>query len=45
MVEEKEPKLKEDERFCFKCKKVVDKSDFNAYFEICHKCVNSSTGH
>lgn len=44
MVDE-ETKLEKDERFCFKCKQVVDKSDFNAYYEICWDCVNTSTGH
>ena len=37
--EEKEVELKEDERFCFKCKKVVHKRKFNIHYEICQKCV------
>jgi len=36
--------LKEDERYCFKCKEIVDKKEFNAYFEICWECVHKS-GH
>jgi hypothetical protein len=39
------PKLKDDERFCEKCKEVVDKINFNAYYEICHNCESKSTGH
>ena len=40
MVEEKEEKeVKEDERFCFKCKNIVNKINFNAYYDICDKCV------
>lgn len=33
------PKLKDFERYCFKCKKVVHKAEFNNYYEICHECV------
>lgn len=25
---------------CEKCKQVVDKSDINAYYLICHRCVS-----
>lgn len=42
---EKEPELKENEKYCFKCKKVVNKRDFNAYYDICDNCVDKSNGH
>jgi len=44
-MSKKKIKLKEDERYCFKCKKVVDKYDFNAFFDICNECVENSSGH
>lgn len=37
-----EPKLKEDERWCFKCKSVIKKHKFNSYYDICHACVDGS---
>lgn len=37
--------LEEDERFCFKCKRIVHKFEFNNNYEICDECVESSTGH
>lgn len=45
MSKKKEPKLKPNERFCFKCKLVVDSKEFNAYYGICHDCVNNSRAH
>lgn len=40
-----EPKLRPDQRFCFKCKDIVDVKEFNAYYGICHECVNKSGSH
>jgi len=40
-----EPKLKPNEKYCFKCKEVVNVKDFNAYYGICHPCVDKSNGH
>lgn len=45
MTEEQEPKLKEDERYCFKCKTIVHKKEFHGYYEICCDCVTKSRSH
>lgn len=44
MAEEQPTKLDKDEHYCFKCKKVIHKSSWNAYYQICDKCVKNSTG-
>ena len=45
MADKKDKNLKENERYCFKCKKVVNKRDFNNYYKICHDCVENSSAH
>lgn len=42
--EEEKPKIDKDERHCFKCKRIVHKSDWNGYYEICNRYVETSTG-
>lgn len=37
--------MSEETQYCFKCKKAVEKEDWNAYYHICNKCVEQSTGH
>lgn len=39
---EEQKKISQDERVCFKCKKIVHKSSWNSYYEICNECVNNS---
>lgn len=41
-MEDNKPNLKEDEKYCFKCKKIVHISEYNHYYKICNKCVQNS---
>ena len=44
--EEQKKELKENERLCQVCNKIVDAKDFNPYFGACDDCVNGcGTGH
>lgn len=45
MVKEEEPKVTDDERFCFKCKRTVHRTEYNHIYQICDKCVNTSRTH
>ena len=40
-----EPQVKEGEKYCFKCKKIVDKKDYHDYYDICWNCVKNSRSH
>ena len=44
-MKKEDQELTPEERECFKCKRVVNKKDFNEYYQICDDCVDNSTGH
>ena len=44
-AKKEEPKLNLNEEYCFKCKRIVWKRNFNPYYKICTDCERKSTGH
>ena len=40
-----DPEVKEGEKYCFKCKEIVDEKDFHGFYGICIDCVNKSGTH